>query len=262
MWKQNLYRLGGAAQRAGGVLRDAVLPPRCLVSGEIVAKPGQLIASAWGAINFITTPLCAGCGLPFPYEVGSPGDAAAMVCGACIAEAPAYDRARAVFQYNDASRGMILAFKHADRMEGADSFAAWMARAGAQLLMDADLIAPVPLHRFRLWRRRYNQAAVLAQALGRLSGVPVAADLLARVRNTPAMVDMNIAARRRNLQGAIKVRPRYTNRLAGCKLLLIDDVLTSGATAEACARVVKSAGAASVDVLTLARVVRNAAGAI
>lgn len=254
--------MGGAAQRAGGLLRDAVLPPRCLVSGEIVAKPGQLAASAWGAVNFITAPLCAACGFPFPYDAGEPEDAAAMLCGACIAGPPAYDRARAVFQYDDASRGMILAFKHADRLEGADAYAAWMARAGAQLLLDADLIAPVPLHRFRLWRRRYNQAAVLALALGRLSGVPVEAGLLARVRNTPAMVDMNIAQRRRNLQGAIMLRPRYTNRLAGCKLLLIDDVLTSGATAEACARAAKSAGAARVDVLTLARVVRSAAGAI
>lgn len=260
MWTQNLYRLGSGAQWAAGRLLDAVLPPRCLVSGEIVARPGELSASAWQAINFIEKPLCERCGLPFPFDVGGAADV--MVCGACAAEPPAYDRARGVFQYDDASRGMILAFKHADRMEGAGSFAAWMARAGADLLCDAQLIAPVPLHPYRLWRRRYNQAAVLAQALGRLCGIPVAAGLLARVRNTPAMINMNAGERRRNLQGAIKVNPKNAAQLADCKLLLVDDVLTSGATAQACAGAAKSAGAARVDILTIARVVRGNAGAI
>ena len=145
----------------------------------------------------------------------------------------------------------------ADRLEGAPAFAAWMARAGAELLADADLIAPVPLHRLRLWRRRYNQAALLALAIGRLSGIAVAVDLLARVRHTPAMINIDAEARRRNLRGAIKLRVANDKRLAGRKLLLIDDVLTTGATAEACASAALAGGATQVDVLSLARVVRT-----
>ncbi|MFP5468404.1 MAG: ComF family protein [Alphaproteobacteria bacterium] len=128
----------------GLMLADALLPPRCLATGEVVDRQGQLSAGAWSAINFITQPLCQCCGLPFAF--GSEEDAE-LSCGACLAEPPDYDRARAVIQYDDASRAMILAFKHGDRMEGAPAFAAWMARAGADLLDDADLIVPVPLHR-------------------------------------------------------------------------------------------------------------------
>lgn len=246
-------------QRIGEMLIDAVLPPRCLSTGEIVERSGQLSAGAWRAINFIAPPYCGCCGAPFPYELGpyQPGGGEASLCGACIARPPAFGRARAVFHYDEASKRMILAFKHADRLEGAPAFAAWMARAGAELLADADLIAPVPLHRLRLWRRRYNQAALLALAIGRLSGIAVAVDLLARVRHTPAMINMDAEARRRNLRGAIKLRVANDKRLAGRKLLLIDDVLTTGATAGACARAALAGGAAQVDVLSLARVVRT-----
>lgn len=246
-------------RRIAEILTDAVLPPRCLASGEIVERPGQLSASAWRGINFIAPPLCTCCGVPFAFELDGPD---AMLCGMCIANPPAYGRARAVFQYDDVSRRMILAFKHGDRLDGAPAFAGWMARAGGDLLAGTDLIAPVPLHRLRLWLRRYNQAAVLALALGRISGIAVAVDLLARVRHTPAMIQMDAAARRRNLRGAIKLRPSHAASLSGRNVLLIDDVLTSGATAEACARALKSAGVARVDVLTLARVVRPAMATI
>ena len=245
-------------RRGAEIVLDAILPPRCLVSGEIVERSGQLSASIWRDINFIAPPLCACCGVPFPFDAGGDGDGSdTVLCGACIASPPRFARARAVFQYDDTSRRMILAFKHADRMEGAPAFAAWMQRAGAEILPDTDLIVPVPLHRLRLWMRRYNQAAVLAQALGRACNIAVAVDALARMRHTPPMINMNSEARRKNLRGAIKLRHAGTGNIAGRNILLIDDVLTSGATAEACAGVLNSAGAARVDVLTLARVVRS-----
>jgi ComF family protein len=238
----------------GLMLADALLPPRCLATGEVVDRQGQLSAGAWSAINFITQPLCQCCGLPFAF--GSEEDAE-LSCGACLAEPPDYDRARAVIQYDDASRAMILAFKHGDRMEGAPAFAAWMARAGADLLDDADLIVPVPLHRKRLFRRRYNQSAVLALALARHSAKMASVDALVRTRHTPPMGGLSREARLRNLRGAIAVRAGREALLAGRKVVLIDDVLTTGATAQACARALRKAGVARVDVLSLARVVRS-----
>jgi ComF family protein len=245
-WVQKLMPLGQ-------MLADALLPPRCLATGEVVDKQGQLSARAWRDINFITSPMCRRCGMPFAF--GFEADAE-LECGACIANPPEYDRARAVFHYDDASRSMILAFKHGDRMEGAPAFAAWMARAGADFLAEADMIVPVPLHRRRLFRRRYNQSAVLARFLARLGGKPAAMDTLIRTRHTPRMGGLNREERLRNLRGAIAVRDSRRAGLAGGKILLIDDVLTTGATAMACARALRGAGAARVDILTLARVVR------
>lgn len=238
----------------GAMLADAILPPRCLATGEIVDRQGQLSATAWSAINFITAPLCAQCGQPFQFGLGEDAE---FTCGACLADPPEYNRARAVFQYDAASREMILAFKHGDRMEGAQAFAAWMARAGADLLLDAGVIVPVPLHRKRLFRRRFNQSAVLALALARLGGVAISVDALVRTRHTPSMGGLSRDARLRNLRGAIAVRPGREAILSGRKVLLIDDVLTTGATARACARALRRAGALQVDVLSLARVVRS-----
>lgn len=249
-WRQKLTQ---GAHALGGVLADALLPPRCLATGEIVDRQGQLSAGAWRDINFIAQPFCMRCGLPFPFGIGEGQDNA---CAACLADPPDYDRARAVFQYDDASRAMILRFKHGDRLEGAPAFAAWMARAGADLLRDAEVLVPVPLHRKRLFRRRYNQSAVLPLGLAKRQAVPVIVDALLRARHTPSMAGLSRDARRRNLQGAIMVRPGREMLLRDRRVLLIDDVLTTGATAEACARAARKAGAARVDILTLARVVR------
>ncbi|MSP43079.1 MAG: ComF family protein [Alphaproteobacteria bacterium] len=237
----------------GLMLADALLPPRCLATGEVVDRQGQLSASAWRDINFISSPMCARCGLPFAFGMEEDAE---QECGACLADMPDYDRARAVFQYDDASRSMILAFKHGDRMEGAPAFAAWMARAGADLVADADLIVPVPLHRKRLFRRRYNQLAVLALYLARLTAKPAMVDALARTRHTPPMGGLNRRERLHNMAGAIAVRDARWANVAGSNILLIDDVLTTGATASACARGLRGAGAARIDILTLARVVR------
>jgi ComF family protein len=161
-----------------------------------------------------------------------------------------------VLRYDDASRDLVLAFKHADRTDGAPAYGAWLARAGADLVADADAIAPVPLHWTRLFSRRYNQAALLALALGTHAGLPVVPDLLIRRRRTPSQGRMSATGRARNVAGAFSLNARRLAFLEGRRILLIDDVLTTGATVESCARVLLRGGAAAVDVLTLARVVR------
>lgn len=240
-------------RRGGSAVLDALLPPQCLSCRALVDRPGQLCPDCWSRIGFIADPVCACCGRPFDYDLGS-----GTLCGACVRVPPAYARARSVFRYDDASRPLLLGFKHADRTEAAPALGAWLRRAGSILLAEADLVAPVPLHRWRLLRRRYNQAALLAGALVRGTAVPAVMDLLERRRATPSQGGLSRAQRRRNVQGAFAVRDRHRDRARGRTVLLVDDVLTTGATAEACTRVLLQAGAARVDVLTLARVVREA----
>lgn len=239
-----------ALKRGLRLLLDAVLPPRCLGCGVVVGEPATLCAACWSKVTFLEGPACACCGLPFAHDLG-PG----ALCGACTRARPAFERARAVFRYDEGSRGLILAFKHADRTDAVPAFTLWLQRAGAELLDEAGIIAPVPLHRWRLLGRRYNQSALLANALAARSGRTAVPDLLLRRRATPPQGRLSAAARRRNLAGAFAVHPRWQGSLAGRRVLLIDDVLTSGATVEEAARVLRRAGASAVDVLTLARVV-------
>ncbi|MCR9222084.1 MAG: ComF family protein [Alphaproteobacteria bacterium] len=250
-WARALGRGLGRGRAAARRLLDGALPPRCPACGVVVGETGVLCAECWGALSFLEPPLCVQCGYPFELDFGEP-----VACGACLARAPAFDRARAVFAYDEASRSMLLDFKHGDRTDLAPALARWMARAGAELLADADLIAPVPLHPRRLWRRRYNQAALLAQALAGPAEVPLSVDLLQRRRNTPSQGRLSAKGRRRNVAGAFLVRPARRPTVSGKRILLIDDVMTTGATAEACAKALKRAGASGVDLLTLARVVR------
>lgn len=231
---------------------DIVLPPRCLGCGEVVADPGAVCPACWGGIDFIAPPMCRCCGLPFDYDEG-----ADAVCGACAGRPPLYGRARSAMIYNDASRRLVLAFKHADRIDAAPAWGDWLSRAGADLLADADVLVPVPLHRRRLISRRYNQAALMAQALGRTSGLPVVVDALRRIRATPSQGRMNRSQRERNVAGAFAVRDSRRESIRDTRILLVDDVMTTGATLTACIRPLLHAGAANVDVLTLARVTRT-----
>jgi ComF family protein len=240
-----------AIRRVARWLLDAILPPRCPGCGIIVDMPAAICGTCWSKIAFIVEPLCQRCGAPFEFAVAD-----RSICGRCIAEPPVFDRARAVALYDDASRGLILRFKHGDGLHLAPLFGAWLTRSGSSLLAEADLLVPVPLHRARLFARRYNQAALLALEIGRRAGVPVDVLGLVRARRTPSQGTRSRAGRERNVRGAFKASPALANAIKGKRVLLVDDVLTSGATANACARVLGRAGAAKVDVLTIARVPR------
>ncbi len=242
-------------RRMGLGLVNAILPARCLGCGVVVGGQGMLCPACWGEIDFLAPPLCACCGAPFEFALDEPGDERTL-CGACLRERPDYERARAVFRYDEESCRLVLGFKHGDRLHGARAFGRWMARAGAELAAAADLIAPVPLHWTRLFRRRYNQAAILALAVARETAKPVLPDLLLRVKRTPSQGRMSPSERRRNIRGAFVVKTLHAARIRERRVLLIDDVLTTGATANACTRALLRAGARAVDVLTLARAVR------
>jgi ComF family protein len=236
---------------AGNVAKavlNLLFPPLCIACRAQVGEAG-FCASCWSGITFLDGPGCACCGLPFPVALEGEN-----ICAACLARPPAFDTARAILVYDQTSRGAVLALKHADRLDLVPGFARWLSRVGRTALADSDLVVPVPLHPFRLWRRRYNQAAELARRLARDGSLSYAA-ALARSRPTPSQGAMTSAkARRRNVLGAFKVPDPA--RVAARRVLLVDDVLTTGATVEACARALKRAGAKRVHVLALARVVK------
>jgi len=241
-------------RRFGRTVLDLLLPPQCLGCDTVVEDLGTLCADCWQAVTFIGRPHCAACGLPFEFD-DSDGREQSL-CGACVRQPPVFARARAAFAYDDHSRHLVLAFKHADRTDHAPAFAGWMERAGRELLNQADIIAPVPLHWTRLFARRYNQSAMLALALHKRTGIPCLADLLIRTRRTPSQGKLGPSARRRNVSGAFRLSGKYAAAIKGKRVLLIDDVLTSGATAGAASTALLKGGAAAIDVLTLARVVR------
>jgi ComF family protein len=236
--------------RIAGAALDAVLPPLCLVCDEIVATPG-VCPACWARLRWIAAPLCTSCGTPFEI-----GDAPGRRCVACSVAASPLARTRAPLRYDAHSRELALRFKHADRLHAAPCLAAWMAAAGAEMLDEADVVAPVPLHWTRLAWRRHNQAAVLARLIARDAGLRCIPDLLIRRRRTPAQGDLGPEARRRNVSGAFAVARRHRAALAGRRVLLVDDVLTTGATLVACATTLTRGGAAAVDALTLLRVVK------
>ena len=246
------------AKRLAGVpaaIVDILLPPRCLVSGEVVAEQGMVAPAVWGGLRFIGAPLCVCCGYPFDFKAeGEP------LCGACLREAPPFAAARAALAYDDASRAMILKFKHADQIHAAATFFPWLERAGQDLLAQADILVPVPLHRRRLLKRRYNQAAILAQGLAKRAGRLCVNDAMIRRRATPSQGHMNFHERHKNVQHAFAFNPKRAAQVAGKNVLLVDDVYTTGATVKECAEVLLKGGAAKVNVLTLARVVKPGGG--
>ena len=236
-------------ERAGRGLSAMIWPQRSLITHRELAGPGALEPHLWSKLQFLSEPLCARCGAAFEIAV-EPG----QVCAACIADPPAYDRARAALVYGDVSRELVLGLKYQGRRDGLTLLAGWMAGAGKDLLSEAELIVPVPLHYVRLVRRGFNQSGWLAAALARSSGVRLSVDALKRVRSTPIQGGLSSTGRRRNVQGAFRVRGTAKGVVKGKRVLLVDDVLTTGATAEACTVALKRAGARCVDVLTLARV--------
>jgi ComF family protein len=241
------------ARLRGGIPRllDLLFPAQCARCQEFVDMPGSLCAACWPEVSFISPPYCCRCGYPFEFAVGEH-----MLCGNCSADPPPFARARSVLRYDEQSRHMILAFKHADRTEKAPAFAKWMHGAATELLQGEVLIVPVPLHRRRLLFRRYNQAALLAQKIAEYSGNRHIPDLLQRRRFTLSQGGKSLKGRFRNVEGAFKVTKRWQKTVCDAHILLVDDVYTTGATVRACTQPLLQCGARQVDILTLCRVVR------
>lgn len=250
------WKPGPRAWAVARGLIDLLAPPREL-DGELHALSTGLSAGAWSRISFIEAPACDGCGAPFEFDLGEKAR-----CAGCMARPRAFSRARAACVYDEASRDPILKLKHADRLDLAPMFARWISRAAHDLLDDCDAVAPVPLHPLRLLRRRCNQAAEIARPLATMAGVDYLPDALVRRRATDAQGGKSAGARRRNVAAAFAVPERRAQRVAGRRILLIDDVLTTGATAEGCARALLAAGAAGVDLAVVARVPEIDSGAI
>src|SRR4051794_36598276 len=219
---------------------DVALPSLCPSCRDLVTDSG-LCPACWGKLAFISTPYCPRLGIPFAYDPG-PG----ILSMQAIADPPAYQRARAAVRYDDVARKLVHAFKYGDRLDLAPLLGRWMTRAGRELFEGADALVPVPLHWRRLWARRFNQSAALAEAISRESGVKIAHMPLRRVKATAQQVGLSRTERATNVQGAFRVAPSGKADVAGRRLILVDDVLTSGATADACARALLRAGALQV----------------
>ncbi len=235
-----------------GAAIDILLPPRCLATGEIVDAPGMVSPTVWPQLQFIETPFCQTCGMPFSFDIAN--DA---LCAACMDREPLFDRSRSAVVYNEASRKMILAFKYGDRLHAVKTFAPWMMRAGQTLIDGADFIIPVPLHNRRLRERRFNQSALLGQEIAARCDKSYIPDLLQRTRHTIPQQGLNYKERGKNVHGAFAVNKAHLPTLKDKTVLLIDDVFTSGATLNECAKVMKKAGAAAVNILTVARVTKE-----
>ncbi|WP_083255837.1 ComF family protein [Methylobrevis pamukkalensis] len=245
-------RLIGLARRgARGLvsgLVDMALPPSCPLCRSLTASVGGLCPACWGQIRFIERPYCERLGTPFPYDLG-----AGALSAPAIADPPVFDRLRAVAIFDGGARDLVHDLKYRDRTDLAPMMGGLMARAGRDLLADADVIVPVPLHPFRLWQRRFNQAALLGAEIGRAAGVAVLPDGLRRVRRTRRQVGLERRERLDNMRGAFALaRPEA---VAGRRVLLVDDVYTTGATVESVTRILRRGKAARVDVLVFARVV-------
>ncbi|KAF2991352.1 Bifunctional protein PyrR [Methylocystis sp. MJC1] len=250
-----LDHLTTAARRAGAALLNLVYPPSCLVCRKAVAEHGALCAACWREIAFIERPFCERLGTPFALDLDQPG----LISPEAAANPPVFRRARAVARYDsDKARSLAHRLKYYDRLELASPMGRWMARAGADLLADADLLVPIPLHRLRLAARRFNQSAELARAISRECGASVETQALLRVKATAPQVGLSRAQRAVNLSGAFRVDPERAVLIEGAKIVLVDDVLTTGATANAAARALIKAGAEQVDLVVFARAVTSA----
>ena len=248
-WVQSWSKTRAVWTATARATLDIALPTLCVSCREPVTGDG-LCAACWSQLSFIAPPYCARLGIPFVYDPG-PG----LLSMEAIASPPAYQRARAAVRYDDVARTLVHALKYQDRTDLAPTMGRWMARAGNELLKEADALIPVPLHWQRGWSRRYNQSGALARVIAAQADIPVWGDVLQRTRQTRQQVGLSRAERSRNVQGAFSVAAEKKSAIHGRRVILIDDVLTSGATVDTCARALLRARAASVDVLVFARVV-------
>lgn len=233
----------------GGAL-GIVFPPRCLGCKVVVEEAHRLCGECWKQLAFISAPYCQCCGHPFSLAVSSD-----MLCAQCLRETPVFSKARSVLHYDAASKNLILGMKFYDRTELVPLFAEWLKQWISLLPAEIDYIVPVPLHRWRLWKRRFNQAALLSYALSHKTGIRVMVDALIRTRYTTPQADLTRLQRLENVKGVFAPNPKRHTQISGANIVLIDDVMTTMATINACTRALKKAGAENVYVLTLARTV-------
>ncbi|WP_417806408.1 ComF family protein [Thioclava sp.] len=242
-----------ARMLAGGMhALHAVFPPRCIACGEEVGSDFGLCLTCWEQTSFASGTACDACGVPLPGD--DPTEA--VFCDDCLTHSRPWTRGRTAMMYSGVGRDLVLAFKHADRLDLVRPMAGWMAQAARPLITPETLITAIPLHRWRLLKRRYNQSALLAQTIARITGREGCVDLLLRTRNTPSQKGHDRNARLANLADAITVNPARADQIAGRNVLIVDDVMTSGATLGAATQAAMQAGAARVDVVTLARVAK------
>jgi ComF family protein len=237
------------AVKIGTRLINVVLPAQCIHCGELTANPGGLCPACWPNLSFIEEPLCDRSGVPFAYDPG-PGIFSAQA----LARPPVWHRARAAVEYNDTSRALIHALKYHDRHEVVDLMAQTMTGAARHFFADADLVIPVPLYPSRLWHRRFNQSAMLARQIAQRKHLPFRSDILLRARQTRQQVGLRGAERRKNVKGAFEIDPQHGLQIKNANIILIDDVITTGATVGACSEVLLRAGCHRVDVVAFALV--------
>ena len=237
-------RLRGLA----GAALDLVYPPACAGCGVLLGSGAGLCPGCWSKLAFIERPYCEVLGTPFSHDLG-PG----ILSADAIANPPPFERLRSVALYDDLARNLVHSLKYRDRTDLAPMMAGWMLRAGDGAVEAADVIVPVPLHRLRLIWRKFNQAAELSRALAALSGTPVLIDAVRRTKRTRRQIGLSPRARAENVRSAFAVTPEGREALFGRRVVLVDDVYTTGATVAAVARTLKRAGAADVTVLTFAR---------
>ncbi len=248
----NQYLVNSSFER----LVEWLLPARCPLTGDSVERQGMISPAAWATLRFVADPQCFSCGIPLIVS-DEGGENPGLKCADCLTDPPPFECARSSLVYDDASRKLILGFKHADQTYAVKTFVPWLVRAGADFWAADPLLVPVPLHRWRILRRRYNQAAILAQGLARETTLTCIPDLLLRTRATPKQAHMKVKEREKNVHKAFAINERHADQLKGRAVVLVDDVMTTGATVRECAEVLLKAGASSVSVLTIARVTKN-----
>ncbi|MGE0282237.1 MAG: ComF family protein [Rhizobiaceae bacterium] len=232
-----------------GFSAGLLFPPVCPACRRQVTEPGTLCGACWPKLRFLERPWCPVMGTPFAHDFGEN-----FLSAEAIANPPPFERARSAVVYTGVARQMVQGLKYSDRTDLARWMAGWMARAGGELLAGADVIVPVPLHWMRFLRRRFNQSAELARAIAKRSDKTFAPLALKRVKATRQQVGLVLAERQDNVRAAFKVPPEHEIEVAGRRVLLVDDVYTTGSTVTAATKALKKAGAVHVDVLTFARV--------
>jgi len=231
---------------------NALFPPQCAACSQMTERHGALCQECWSKLVFLADPCCQRCGFPFEFDTG-----AGILCPACLNESPAFAMARSVLRYDELSRAIIIPFKYHDQTDLIPACAAWLARAGQPFLHGCEALVPVPISYKRLVRRTYNQAGLLAGALGKQCGLPVLHEALTRIKKQIPQEGLTRKEREKNVQGAFAVQPKHANQVRGKTLVLVDDVMTTGATLNECTRALLEAGARDVYVLTLARTLKE-----